>query len=605
MASSSKRPGMAANKSVLTPVMILEGHEPFIITTIDGEHQDEIKWVLWISYFPTGKQMISGSGDGTIRRWDLREGKEIKEVREVCEEPIFAVRVSRDGRWIVTAVSCNGVLKVCEVETGIVRIFQDARWISCIKFDISTDSTLLAIGSLDGSAWIWSLDTGKLVTGPFKCSDGYADALRFSEDSRKLAVMSKRGKCLQVWDVQAQKLEVTRENSTDPECSWSPLPVFWTTKDKSIIAALSFTDDPCIRGHMSIYEFDASTLKTVGDPFKGHTSTIWSLALSSGYVLLASASLDNTIKLWSFESRQLLASFDVQHPYFLTFSPDSCQLAYTTLDEPKIYVCDIPVNILASIGLAKEIDEPESSRLAELLNSDATRHTVRRKPPISVVSPVRRPLTVTIDHPQPIFLGFLRKFLPSSRTDTVRPIRTNEPRNPLDLPATAPLPRPLANPHENFRPPTTQSSALASTSFKSRLHRLSPWWPLQTDYASTAITDVPLAHGKERMLHAETMNGSLMKIMFLLLLRLIRIRDSRPLQGRPIPECMEARGDEGEGDEIDGGNFVEHADDFEMDSEVEDEMDDEFQVGGDGFMQVLVNDWFLAINSSTVHYTHV
>ncbi|KAG1842276.1 hypothetical protein DFJ58DRAFT_666062 [Suillus subalutaceus] len=49
----------------------------------------------------------------------------------------------------------------------------------------------------------------------------------------------------------------------------------------------------------------------------------------------------------------------------------------------------------------------------------------------------------------------------------------------------------------------------------------------------------------------------------------------------PLAETHE-EGDEDEGDEVDGGNFVENADDFEMDSEVEDDMDDEFQVGGDG-----------------------
>ncbi|KAG2751860.1 hypothetical protein P692DRAFT_20872094 [Suillus brevipes Sb2] len=46
--------------------------------------------------------------------------------------------------------------------------------------------------------------------------------------------------------------------------------------------------------------------------FKG---IITGLALSADYyVLLPSASDDDTIKLWSFESRQLLASFDVHAP---------------------------------------------------------------------------------------------------------------------------------------------------------------------------------------------------------------------------------------------------------------------------------------------------
>jgi len=46
------------------------------------------------------------------------------------------------------------------------------------------------------------------------------------------------------------------------------LPVFWTTEDKLIIAPFNFTADDLGK---TIYEFDASTLKTVGAPFKDHT----------------------------------------------------------------------------------------------------------------------------------------------------------------------------------------------------------------------------------------------------------------------------------------------------------------------------------------------
>jgi WD40 repeat protein len=361
---------MAVKKSVLTPVMTLEGHESYFYTTDNG-HRGEVKSVECISYFPDGKQMISGSWDKTIWRWDLREGKEIKEAREVGERDIRAVGVSRDGRWVVTAV--GGVLKVSEVETGIVRTFHDgfSSWIECI--DISADSKLVAVGSIDSQVRIWSLDTGKLVAGPFKISYGddreCPGALRFSEDSKKLAVMAYLGLCLQVWDVQAQKLDVTTKEFLTPD-DFPPtrsLPVFWTTKDKSIIATPSFTLDSGIRRPTTIYEFDASTLQTIGDSFEGHTSSILGLALSSDCVLLASASRD-TINLWSFESRQLLASFDVQFFRSLILSPDSCQLAYTTWKEPNIYVCDIPVNILASIGLVKQTSKPESSHLSKLLN---------------------------------------------------------------------------------------------------------------------------------------------------------------------------------------------------------------------------------------------
>jgi WD40 repeat protein len=123
-------------------------------------------------------------------------------------------------------------------------------------------------------------------------------------------------------------------------------PVFWTNKNKNIIAAFGFTEDDIIT---TIYEFDASTLETVGTPFKGHTEHITGLALSFHGALLASASNDNTIKLWDCESRQLLASFDVQNPRILVLSPNSRQLAYTvdTKDDCKICICDTPPEVLA------------------------------------------------------------------------------------------------------------------------------------------------------------------------------------------------------------------------------------------------------------------
>jgi WD40 repeat protein len=337
MASSSTQPVATADKSILTSVMTLEGHEPWNLSSSDIEY----KFIACISYFPDGKQMISGSYDKTIRRWDLRKGKEIEKDREAYEG-VLAVGVSKDGRWVVIAGD-NGI-KVSEVETGIARTFHGNCQIWCI--DISADSTLLASGS-SREVRIWNLDTGKLVAGPFDIGDELVRAVRFSGDSRKLAVSScayseERSyvRHLQVWDVQTQKLDV--QKSTRGIGGFNH-PIFWTTKDKSIVAAFNFMAN----ADSKIYEFDASTLKTVGAPFK-NTSDTDSLALSSDCRLLASCSYPS-IELWAFESRQLLASFDVESPRTFLLSPDSRQLAYTSFDDAKVHICDIPVNILASI----------------------------------------------------------------------------------------------------------------------------------------------------------------------------------------------------------------------------------------------------------------
>ncbi|KAG2070912.1 WD40 repeat-like protein [Suillus decipiens] len=380
MASSSTQPSAAENNSILTPVIILKRHQPHIIHSLDGENHNEYKD---ISYFPDGKQMISGSRDKAIRRWDLQEGKEIEKAREY--------QGMVDGLSLALAVRE-------EIETGTVRIFPEGHWI-----EISAGSTAGAFHSV----WIWNLDTGEIVAGPFKFSDHYFGglALRFSEDSRKLAV---------------------------------------TTR---------------------------------------HTHTIKGLALSLDRVLLASSSFDGTIKLWAFGSHQLFVSFDVEFLTTLVLSPDSRQLAHTTRDDTNIHICNIPANVLANIEFAEEpqptTSKPKCPRRAGQLDFDVTPRPVLRNPITPFMSPI--PQSLPTRDPS-IFLHFLRKLIPSSsRMDAVR---TNEPRNLLDFPATSPLPRPLMNPtkildvHHHHPPPNSLSSILLQRSdyqpggsFRQIIHR--------------------------------------------------------------------------------------------------------------------------------------
>jgi WD40 repeat protein len=192
MTSRSQQPAAAAKRLALKPALTLEGHTDTIPS---------------ISYFPDGKRIISGSSDKTTRQWDLRSGKEIKEARDIYQQDVHAVGVSRDGRWVVTADGYfdTGELSVCEVETGAVTIFEGRSPINCI--DISADSTLLATGSYDYTVRIWSLDAGKLIAGPFRSADEVG-AVRFTHDSKKLVVKLLWWNYLEVWDIQSQKLDV-------------------------------------------------------------------------------------------------------------------------------------------------------------------------------------------------------------------------------------------------------------------------------------------------------------------------------------------------------------------------------------------------------------
>jgi len=330
----------------LNVVKTLAGHEPHFGCTPDGE-QIEYPWGAAISYFPDGQKMISGSGDKTVRLWDLQAGKEIKEKRFVCEQEVVRVAVSRDSRWVIAACGKEELkeLKACEVKTGVVKTFKGHSSLMLpIDIDISRDSRLLVSGSADGTTRIWDLEIGNLVAST---STPPVAAVRFSQDSKKLAVMSTN--YLDVWDFEACHGKLDNKVRKNHHTRIA-VPVFWTTKDRTIVAAFSLDSQNLWPD--TVYEIDSSTLEIVGPPFEGHRKLIRRLDLSLDCALLVSSSNDNTIKLWAFESRQILANFDVWDVHNIVLSPNARQLAYTTLGpgRRKIYICDISPDIAENPG---------------------------------------------------------------------------------------------------------------------------------------------------------------------------------------------------------------------------------------------------------------
>ncbi|KAJ8583455.1 WD40 repeat-like protein [Rhizopogon salebrosus TDB-379] len=205
---------------------MLEGRETYVNYLPDSKRVEN-PYDVPISYFPDGKQMINGSGDETVRLWDLKTGKEVEEAQVLRQQGVCEVAVSRDGHWVITTGrdpfrAVPGELKACEVDTGIVKIFNGHSYqVMCI--DISLYSKQLASGSFDSTARIWNLDTGELVAGPFK-TGVWVTEVRFSQNLKKLAVRSESGNSLQVWDVRASSPQCVGQRKTEPSLRHLPLP---------------------------------------------------------------------------------------------------------------------------------------------------------------------------------------------------------------------------------------------------------------------------------------------------------------------------------------------------------------------------------------------
>jgi len=126
--------------------MTLLGHQP-----IDDADDDRGRgWSPTISYFPDGQQMASSSSDGTLRIWNLQTGKEVEEARAVYGQPLNAVAVSRDARWVIAASGEFNTGKPWEIKARgtkkeIKKTFEGHS--QEITTDISHDGKLLASGS--------------------------------------------------------------------------------------------------------------------------------------------------------------------------------------------------------------------------------------------------------------------------------------------------------------------------------------------------------------------------------------------------------------------------------------------------------------------------
>jgi WD40 repeat protein len=92
----------------------------------------------------------------------------------------------------------------------------------------------------------------------------------------------------------------------------------------------------------TIHEWDQLTWEQVGHPLKGHTSTICAIAIHPSGTLVASASHDNHVHLWSLSCRQTIAIF--QHSSILkcvTFSVDGKHIL-SGGDDGKISEWELP-----------------------------------------------------------------------------------------------------------------------------------------------------------------------------------------------------------------------------------------------------------------------
>ena len=110
--------------------------------------------VLSVAFSPDGKTIVTGSGDNTVKLWNL-EGKEIQTLKGHSAN-ISRVAFSPDGKTIATA-SEDSMVKLWNLEGKEIQTLKGhSAGVNSVAF--SPDGKTIATGSGDNTVKLWSLD---------------------------------------------------------------------------------------------------------------------------------------------------------------------------------------------------------------------------------------------------------------------------------------------------------------------------------------------------------------------------------------------------------------------------------------------------------------
>ena len=186
--TSWKKPIPERPAGRLRPECIIEGHSKCI-------------WSL--ACVDTSPNVISASGDGSIRQW-RRDGKPVGKPWRGDGGPVGSLTVSPDGT-IAASGSADGRLRLWNIREGkMVSDPWERHTAPARCLDWPPNGLEIATGSRDGTVRRWNPDTGRQI-GPTIDAGGVVDAIKYSPQSDKIAsggddsmirVWSKDGKLL-------------------------------------------------------------------------------------------------------------------------------------------------------------------------------------------------------------------------------------------------------------------------------------------------------------------------------------------------------------------------------------------------------------------------
>jgi WD40 repeat protein len=161
-------------------------------------HTHEISGVV---YLPDGQRIITCSGDGSLRLWNLERGEHIgdgwrEEENQVAA--VFTLALFPDGKTVASG-GRSGTVLLWDVETGEMTATWTGHTSDVDLVCWSPNGEQLVSGSLDNTVTVRDVKRGEVTLGPIRTGHGRVYVVAYSPDGTKIATGG-YDRNVKVWD---------------------------------------------------------------------------------------------------------------------------------------------------------------------------------------------------------------------------------------------------------------------------------------------------------------------------------------------------------------------------------------------------------------------